>query len=87
MKVIFSIAILALALTSASAKVFTKCELARELYNLGKSMASLPDWVCLGLTATFLSAEPKRTYQSHRISRGRGIHGHSAASKIYAAAP
>lgn len=44
---IITVAVLALTTPSALARRFTKCEVAREMYSIGYSMDSLPDWMCL----------------------------------------
>ncbi|XP_070492503.1 lysozyme c-1-like [Chironomus tepperi] len=44
MKVLLVVAIL---VAISSAKIYSKCELARRMYNAGFSRKTLPDWMCL----------------------------------------
>ena len=56
MKFLVALVLSVALISSASAKVFTKCEFARKMFDSGFSKESLPDWVCLAIHESALNA-------------------------------
>ncbi|XP_070490137.1 lysozyme c-1-like [Chironomus tepperi] len=56
MKFIIAIVLSVALINSASAKIYTKCEFARVMFDSGFTKESLPDWVCLAIHESALNS-------------------------------